>query len=127
MSELREKQLRRNLAYQTTYQTYANPFHPLWETSADKVNMIQALIPNGDNINYFEGDAYNYRANNMNLTRAAQMQNYDAFKPRKIIPGDLNFNVTNVPTGKVRNGFNTQTVYFGYTLTALLAVVLFSL
>jgi len=123
--QLFQKQINKNLAYQTTYTTYANPFHPLWETAADRANHIRALIPNGDNIKYFQGEAYNKRSDNIKLNRASDMNNFDAFKPRKIIPGDLSFNVSTV-NSEPRSSQSTYNTYLAYSFSALLAVLLFA-
>lgn len=125
-SNLRDEQLRRNLAYQTTYTTYSNPFHPLHETQADKANTIRMLIPSGKNIEYYEGQAYNYRKNNMNLSRAAQMQYYDAYKPRKVIPGDVSFKTTFVPTGNM-SSMSVQNTYLTYGIIGMLGIIVFTM
>lgn len=125
-SRLRDEQLRKNLAYQTTYTTYSNPFHPLHETQADRANTIRMLIPSGKNIEYYEGQAYNYRKNNMELSRSAQMLNYDAYKPRKVIPGDVSFRTTFVPTD-AKNTISTQNTYMVYGVAGLLGIVIFTM
>ena len=121
--QLFQKQINKNLAYQTTYTTYANPFHPLWETAADRANHTRAMIPNGGNIDYFKGDVYNKRSDNMKLNRKAAMLNFDSFKPRKVIPGDVSFNVTNVNANS-QSSIAAQNIYMAYGVSALIAVVL---
>lgn len=127
-SNLRQRQLKKNDAYQVVYNTYSNPFHPLvYPSNSDEAERIRALIPSGENINYYDRVAYNTYKNNMKLNKGFDMKNYERPPGRKVTPGNTYTGNVNIVDDKPKYDHSAQMTYMTYGLLAMGGIIFFTL